>query len=60
MTVTRRLSYQVVSVVHIMSGLTALLVETLKVSMSWKEGQTMLSLGRVLHSYWSRIIQALL
>merc|ERR1711997_429693 len=45
MTVTRRLSYQVVSVVHIMSGLTALLVETLKVSMSWKEGQTMLSLG---------------
>merc|ERR1711997_820052 len=45
MTLTRRLSYQVVSVVHIMSGLTALLVETLKVSMSWKEGQTMVSLG---------------
>merc|ERR1712241_1123977 len=45
MTMTRRLSYQVVSMVHIMAGLVALLVETLKVTMSWKEGQTMVSLG---------------
>ena len=45
MTVTRRLSYLVVSLVHFMAGLTVLLVETLKVTMSWKEGQTMVSLG---------------
>ena len=34
-----------VAVVHLMSGLTALLVETLKVSQNWREGQTMASLG---------------
>ena len=45
MTVTRRLSYQVVAVVHLMSGLAALLVETLKISQNWREGQTMASLG---------------
>ena len=42
---TSRLSYPVVAVVHIMAGLAALLVETLKVTQTWKEGQTMVSLG---------------
>merc|ERR1712043_79276 len=45
MTVTRRLSYQSVSLAHIVAGLTALLVETQKATMTWKEGQTMVSLG---------------
>ena len=45
MAATRGLSYQVVAMVHIIAGLAALLVETLKVSMTWKEGQTMASLG---------------
>ena len=45
MTMARRLSYPVVAVVHLMSGLAALLVETLKVSQNWREGQTMASLG---------------
>ena len=45
MTVKRRLSYSLVSVTHIVSGLVALLVETLKLTMTWGQSQTMVALG---------------
>ena len=45
MTADRRLSYSLVSVVHIVSGLVALLVETLKTALTWREDETLVSFG---------------
>merc|ERR1712051_285716 len=45
MTVNRRLSYSLVSLVHIVSGLVAILVETLKFTLTWRRDQTMVALG---------------
>ena len=45
MTTKRTLSYFQLFLLHLLAGVLALLLETVKVTLTWRQGQTMVALG---------------